>query len=163
MPRSTRAARRAPVGQRDHVEVVSGGVPPDHEPRLDSENLLERRDLEAAPADRDLFGLHGSAPDELADPGLDPVEAAQNEHLRLDPRGDPTVGLLERAQHVVEPLLEIRQDVIVIERHPVPGVVRGSRSADQDGIGEHLLQARGSLEHLPEVRVLPMDILFSHY
>ena len=99
-------------------------------------------------AQRTLAGIHllhleGPPADQVADPGLDPVEPAEDHHRTFDARGHPPFGCLERRENVVESLMEIGEHMIVIERLAVTSVKRRSRSAHQNEIGNELLKSCG--------------------
>ena len=49
---------------------------------------------------------------------------------------------LGRIKHRIEPCAQIGNDVVVVERDPVPGVIRSCRPADHHRIGHEPLQSR---------------------
>ncbi len=70
----------------------------------------------------DLGGLQGRVPEQLPDPGLDAVEAAENLHRALDAGGLPARHGLQLGEHLVKAVPQIAQHVIRIGRESVPGI-----------------------------------------
>ena len=98
--------------------------------------------------DRCLFDLQRPPADEVPDPRFHTVETSQDPHRPLHSRRDPTFGGLEIGQNIVEAIAQVPDDVVVVERYPVSGVVNGRGTTDQNGVGHQLLQPGRGNEHI---------------
>ncbi len=92
----------------------------------------------------------GWSPTELADPGQDAVQLPEDQDRPPYPGGPPAGGGLQIRQHVIEPLPEIRQDVIPIQAHPMSGMEsRGGSTHEHRALYEGLEVALGRQQVFP--------------
>jgi len=90
--------------------------------------------------------------EQLANPGLDPAELAEDELARLGASERPVTDRLEVLQDGVEAIGQVGDDVIVVERSAVPGVERRRRIANEDGAGDEPLQVGSTFQDVVEGR-----------
>ena len=128
------------VSEGGEIEIVAGRIPHQAEPGLDAGDLGQGRYPQGAFPDRYLFDFQRQSADEIPNSGFHTVETSEDQHGPLDSRGDPTLGCLEICQNVVEAIAQVPDDVVVVERYPMSGVVYRCGTTDQNGVGHQLLQ-----------------------
>jgi hypothetical protein len=74
------------ICERHEVEVVARRIPDEAQPRLDPRDF-GKSVRGAPPLDGDLFHLERAGADQIADPCLDTVRAAEDQHRALDACG----------------------------------------------------------------------------
>lgn len=99
-----------------------------------------------------MSDLQRAGADHLADPCLDVAELPEDDLAGHYPVGHPLAFGLERFKHDVEPLPQVRENVIMVVGIPVLRL-QGSRQLPcEHCVGNHLLQTRCGLKHCQQFR-----------
>ena len=151
------------VSKGREVEIVAGRVAHQAEPRLDPSDLGQGWYSQDAFPDRYFLNLQRQSADEIPNPGIHTVETSKDELWPLDSCGDPTLCGLEVRQNVVEAIAQVLDDVVVIERNPMSGVVCRRGITDQDGVRHQLLQPGSGLEYALHFLGLHGNSDYNHY
>lgn len=145
-----RGSRTVTVGQRHDVEVVPRLVSLHDQETLDPQRLLGRRCPQRPSRwERDLRSLQRSRSSQLGTPAS---MSTEDDLPRRHPVRHPLTFGLERFQHDVEPVAQIRDDAVVVVRVPVTRVEGSRGAANENRIRDKLLQSCSGLQHLEEQR-----------
>ena len=131
------------VGVR-HLQVSMG--------QSSSSTSGQRRNAQVAIPDDRYLDFERRPTDQVPNAGFHPVQPSKDHHGPLYPRGYPAAGLLQSGEHVIEPLAQVRHDMVVVKRGAMAGVVDGGGTADQHGIRHQLLEPCRRSEHRSHLR-----------
>ncbi len=136
-----------PSRQRRDVEVVAHLIPFDNQISLDANDLFQRG--HGHPASRrqdDALSFERTPTDELANTCLYPAELSEDDLAGHRTIQHEVAVTLQCIENEVETISKIRQNMIVISRHPMVRIERSSRTTDQHSFRNQVLQSRRGVQ-----------------